>query len=335
MNNFVYAHALSLGIAFNFVVLSVALFFSVWGGLALFKSLAGKNSKIRAALSFVWYAILFAYFWIFFYGFVFALLTDTPLTPYNLGLLSFEGGKYIGASMLVSFLAGLAILIFLAKKSSDVPLNAGYARSLWLGARKSLLAALILFFAIIASRIPAYNDKQRTAEVVNKIHSSKITLDDVMGKNLPPPPDPKANDATLEGIDANNNGIRDDVELAIFKMYPNSARVRAAELQYAKALQVQLTPDVFNSDTLVASLQEAGRGYLCLGTNTLPIKPSDTLETRDRISTQTDNWLEEVKGLVFNTQTRKDRRQQIFDYMKSYSDLKGPDCDIAPASLPN
>ena len=75
----------------------------------------------------------------------------------------------------------------------------------------------------------------KTDTEVEKIHNTKLTLDDVMGKNLPP--DPGANaDQTIAGVDANQNGIRDDVELAIFNAYPNSAKTRAVLLQYALAI---------------------------------------------------------------------------------------------------
>ncbi len=60
------------------------------------------------------------------------------------------------------------------------------------------------------------------------------------GKHLPLTPNKEENDATVAGIDNNGNGIRDDVELAIFAKYPNSAKIRAAELQYAMALQLMI-----------------------------------------------------------------------------------------------
>jgi len=41
----------------------------------------------------------------------------------------------------------------------------------------------------------------------------------IHGYTLPPEPDPDFNNATLAGIDSNNNGIRDDVERAIYKKY--------------------------------------------------------------------------------------------------------------------
>ena len=41
----------------------------------------------------------------------------------------------------------------------------------------------------------------------------------INGHTLPPEPDPKINNATLLGIDVNNNGVRDDVERWIYKTY--------------------------------------------------------------------------------------------------------------------
>ena len=41
----------------------------------------------------------------------------------------------------------------------------------------------------------------------------------IHGYILPPEPDPKINNSTLLGIDSNNNGVRDDVEIWIYKTY--------------------------------------------------------------------------------------------------------------------
>lgn len=119
----------------------------------------------------------------------------------------------------------------------------------WHIVRIPLAIILILFIGLVIYRIPAVKERARTQEVVKKIQAQKITLADVMGQNLPPEPDSALNNSTVEGIDANGNGIRDDVELAIFRLYPDSVppersgsstppesgsptRIRAAELQY-------------------------------------------------------------------------------------------------------
>jgi len=52
------------------------------------------------------------------------------------------------------------------------------------------------------------------------------------------PPDPgEAGKATLAGIDSDNDGVRDDIEIAIYKRYPNDSLKRDALIQGAKALQ--------------------------------------------------------------------------------------------------
>lgn len=182
----------------------------------------------------------------------------------------------------------------------------------------------ILFGILVIVRIPHSINKQKTAEQVAKIHATKLTLDDVMGRNLPPDPGAEA-DTTIAGVDANNNGIRDDVELAIFKEYPDSAKTRAAALQYAMVFQVELT-QVFNSETLVAAMQEGGRASSCFY----------DIDGEIRASIQRKDSFEK---LVLNIDARKKKYDEIYrKYMTSYGDsaIEGkPDCDIDPASLPN
>jgi len=157
----------------------------------------------------------------------------------------------------------------------------------------------------------------RTQSAVEFINSQKITLDDVMGKNLPPQPDQKLNDSTVAGIDVNKNGIRDDVELAIFKKHPNSARIRAAELQYAKALQLELT-QVFNSETLVAAIIKEDLAYNCIG------------NTSADLSLSALNMIEkELNDDILNTSLRKNEQlNDLKKYMTSYSLPSSSHCDV-------
>ena len=80
----------------------------------------------------------------------------------------------------------------------------------------AFLVLIGLYLIVVAFRVVYFFNLDKINAQVEKIHNTKLNLDDVMGKNLPPNPEALA-DATVEGIDANNNGIRDDVELAIFK----------------------------------------------------------------------------------------------------------------------
>ncbi|MCX6723808.1 MAG: hypothetical protein NT155_01375 [Candidatus Staskawiczbacteria bacterium] len=167
-------------------------------------------------------------------------------------------------------------------------------------------------------------EKERTQRAIDFINSQKITMDDVMGKNLPPAPDQKLNDSTLAGIDTNKNYIRDDVELAIFKKYPDSAKIRAAELQYAQALQLELT-QVSNSETLVPAMQKEGSAYQCFGLSIM----SESMAALSAV-TILDQKDKEVTNLVLNTDLRKKTYSDAYKkYMTSYSSLSGNKCDIA------
>ena len=205
----------------------------------------------------------------------------------------------------------------------------------WRIVRISLLILVVLFVALVIYRIPAAEEKMKTEEAVNKIHAEKITLADALGQNLPPEPDATLNNATVEGIDANKNGIRDDVELAIFKLYPTSSRIRAAELQYAMALQNELT-NVFNSETLVATIQEEGRSNLCIKNTIPPRVASDSSSTIINNITLISARANEVENLIFNTEMRKSKQKEIYQkYMTSYGSVEKEDCDTDLNSLPN
>ena len=61
----------------------------------------------------------------------------------------------------------------------------------------------------------------------------------VNGHTLPPEPNEVLNNATLLGIDSNNNGVRDDVERWIYETYGHPIE-RAVFIQLAKALQYRM-----------------------------------------------------------------------------------------------
>jgi hypothetical protein len=58
---------------------------------------------------------------------------------------------------------------------------------------------------------------------------------------IPLPPDPgEAGKATLEGIDSDNDGVRDDIQRYIALTYPDSEKTRAVLIQFAKPAQQML-----------------------------------------------------------------------------------------------
>ena len=192
---------------------------------------------------------------------------------------------------------------------------AAVARTIWRWVRWPLVVLVVLYVALVLYRIPAVIEKEKTAETIQFIQSQRLTMEHVDGTHLPPPPDPALADATIEGIDANGNGIRDDVELAIFEKYQNDIKVRAATLQYAKALQTLITR-ANNETTWVAATQEKGRGFGCI----FDVSNGDNVYS-DRIA--------EVEDLVFNTETRQEHSGSIERYRTSFTVLSGGDCDLS------
>lgn len=201
--------------------------------------------------------------------------------------------------------------------------------NMWKIGRWVLLTFLVLFIGLVIYRIPFVAEKERSDEVVVFINTQAITMKDVTGERLPPTPDLVINDSTIEGIDVNKNGIRDDVELAIFERYPDNIKVRAALLQYAMAIQMYLT-EVFNSETWkVVELQQS-RGYFCI---------SDSLPQLDKEKATNSDWndffekqdffVDEVESLILDTNIRKEKYKEVFSkFTTSTGGSRGNNCDI-------
>lgn len=170
--------------------------------------------------------------------------------------------------------------------------------------------------------IKSRNEAKTNAEV-EKIHNTKLTLDDVMGKNLPPNPGDMA-DQTIAGVDANNNGIRDDVELAIFNAYPNSAKTRAVLLQYALLLQTEATEPIVNKETATAASEEYSRAFDCIGQ--IVSKNNDDIE-------KIEAHVSFVEDKQLNTKERKDLKINFDNQTGSFELQRG--CDVDLETLPN
>ncbi|MGK2943117.1 MAG: hypothetical protein ACSLFC_00055 [Desulfuromonadales bacterium] len=74
---------------------------------------------------------------------------------------------------------------------------------------------------------------ENTLSITVRSYQGASTLVQVFGTptfQLPPDPGPDG-DATLEGVDVNENGIRDDIERWIYLTYPDSEKLRRALIQ--------------------------------------------------------------------------------------------------------
>jgi len=184
----------------------------------------------------------------------------------------------------------------------------------WRAIRWALAALVVAYVVLVIWRIPAVAEQKKSAQLVEQIQAQRLTLADADGSHLPPPPAPKEVDATVAGVDANGNGIRDDVELAIFKLYPNSPYTRAAELQYAMTEQMFLT-DVIDTATWKAAAEEDGRANLCLIALGVGYEKTKSLS-------------DEVEKLVFDTQARQNAKEKAFTFTTSHGDASGKTCDV-------
>lgn len=79
------------------------------------------------------------------------------------------------------------------------------------------------------------------------------------------PPDPGVNGKlTLAGVDADADGVRDDIQRYIAMTYPNSAKTRAALTQDAKVIQASLL-DANDKVKSVRHGEEVSKSSECLG----------------------------------------------------------------------
>lgn len=194
------------------------------------------------------------------------------------------------------------------------------------------LILILIFIILLFWRYNDRKDIEKTNIEVAKIHNTKLTLDDVMGKNLPPDPGSLA-DATVQGIDANSNGIRDDVEIAIFKEYPNSAKIRAVLLQYALALQMEVIQPIINTTTVTEVIREEDRSSSCISDTLVPRKSSESSRSNDDMQ-KINKFVDFVNNLQINTKERDAAQASFYEYLRSYNSLDYI-CDIDYSSLPN
>lgn len=198
---------------------------------------------------------------------------------------------------------------------------------------KWIVIILVGLFGLgVLFQVPWYIENKNTTEQVAKIHATKLTMDDVMGKNLPPDPGAEA-DKTVAGIDANQNDIRDDVELAIFKEYQNSAKTRAVLLQYALALQMEAIQPIVNTETVTEVVREQSRADSCVADALVPRESPESWRGPADVE-KINAFINFVGDKQFNTQERKTAKKNFFKNLGSYASMDSV-CDIDYSVLSN
>lgn len=133
--------------------------------------------------------------------------------------------------------------------------------------------------------------------------------------------------ATLAGIDANANGVRDDVEQYIAQAHPNSARERAALTQYAKVAQSVLL-DANDKELSIQHAEEEGRAQEC-GYYTFS-SFDEAVQSRKALD-----------AVILNTDARNKAYFAYNDQLGGQNFMSTPDsqrastCAVNPATLPN
>ena len=129
--------------------------------------------------------------------------------------------------------------------------------------------------------------------------------------NLPPDPGP-AGDATIEGVDANDNGIRDDIERWIALTYPNSEKTRQALIQNYYPLQnFMIHAREGDRDSVYNDMDAFHRATECL----YYLHPNDA-----------HTLIKEIESVVVNTSDR------VYAYLDSSRILGGGTFMSAPFS---
>lgn len=120
--------------------------------------------------------------------------------------------------------------------------------------------------------------------------STSQTPQVINGITVPPEPDPIAN-ATLLGVDSNNNGVRDDVDRQIATLYGADTNRYAAALQSAKSDQEYL---VANGDPMKSTTAtiNAGMAGACIA------------EQFNAYWLESTKAIDKISPLTFNTPER-------------------------------
>ena len=106
------------------------------------------------------------------------------------------------------------------------------------------------------------------------------------------PPDPgEAGRQTLEGVDADNDGVRDDVQRHIILLYPGNAPVRNALTQFAKANQDFIGESDSPEDRLLQVVADRHAASDCL--NHVTGRPAIALALA-----------QDLRSVLLNTQAR-------------------------------
>jgi len=123
-----------------------------------------------------------------------------------------------------------------------------------------------------------------------------LEAESINGYKLPPEPDAKVNNATLLGVDSNDNGVRDDVERYIIQTYKDEKIAIEIGFQVARAYNAVIE-DPSNAEE-VAKIMDASFDCESYFRNDAD-EFGDPIILKDRIMTS-----KQFKSIQLNTEAR-------------------------------
>lgn len=163
----------------------------------------------------------------------------------------------------------------------------------------------LFFIAVFLTGCSQSDDKTITSDWTP---SQEVIV--INGHTLPPEPNPAINNATLLGVDINNNGVRDDVEIWIY-LNPsyNHPVIRVVAMQNARAFQVVLS----NPSMLKENLKHMNDAGDC---ESYYKRWADTFGEKILISNDMDLY-KEARPKILNT---RERSKVYHEYNLALSD---------------
>jgi len=142
-------------------------------------------------------------------------------------------------------------------------------------------------------------------------------------QNLPPDPGP-AGKETLEGIDSDNDGVRDDIQRRIALVSPNSQKMKTALTQYAKAMQNFLLDE--NDPVIIFNnALQMNRSMYCI------VYVDSSVNSIELMSEFHDRFLNTYERSKTWLQADRHLSGKFFSVPKN----KKSGCDFDPDAMPN
>ncbi|MFA6258423.1 MAG: hypothetical protein WCX79_01890 [Candidatus Paceibacterota bacterium] len=194
------------------------------------------------------------------------------------------------------------------------------------------LFSVFVFIILVIGRIFHFFYQEKVNVDIENIKKSKLTLPVVLGDSLPL----ASNDIgeSIKGIDANKNGIRDDVELRIFEKYPDSAKIRAPLLQYAFTLQLENEVKTRDERVVEEVVLRQKKAMTCISEELVPRHIPDEGRNDEEID-RINSYIYFVKDLQHNTEARIQARKNFLSKLKGLINYDPIVCDINSSDLPD